>query len=100
MELVPLVGNSVAGEVDQNHIVRAAVGEQIAQCLLDPVPRLVLQYDHFVEAADLRAFQNAAQAASILRGRTHPPEMRILIVRGRYDKGVAAHRYPRVTVPG
>ena len=76
---------AVAGQVDQQHVVGAPVGEEVLDCEPDLLGLLVDHRCHR-EAADVGVGQQVAQLCGVTRRGTQPPQGRVDVVRDGDDQ--------------
>jgi hypothetical protein len=87
-QLAGLALQTVTGEVQQEYVVRPAVGEQVLDVRTDDVRRLVAHHAH-VEAADLWVAQHTAQRVGVRPRREQVPQSFVLVLVVGDDQGPA-----------
>ena len=72
--------------MEQQHVVRPTVGEQVLDLRLDNVCRFVAYHVH-VEAADLRVAEHPGQRLRVRRGSEQMPQPLVVILIAGHDQG-------------
>ena len=94
MQPSALVFDAVAGEVDQEQIVKVAVGEEAFDLLTDHPRRLIEQSVH-VEPADGGVAQYPGERVDVVDRCPQPAQLRVVIVGGRDQQRGLTPRHRR-----